>query len=205
MLLLIDNNDSFTHNLWQWLQADSDAEVVVKRHDELTSAQLEYESLKGIILSPGPGTATNPADLGICQTVLVTCPPGLPLLGVCLGMQAMLVNHSNAQLVQCPTVVHGKTHLIDRAMTGSWLLDNVPNNFQVMRYHSWAVAYDADISPYHLTASGDGWVMAIEHQANPWAGVQFHPESIGTPEGRRILQNFLAKAGCLKNMVESVV
>lgn len=179
-------------------------DVVVKRHDELTDAQLQYAELKGIILSPGPGTATNPADLGICQTVLATCPPTLPILGVCLGMQAMLVNHTCAPLTQCPTVVHGKTHHISLVNDNSWLLANIPEPCQVMRYHSWAVACDADIHPYRLTANGDGWVMAIEHEANPWAGVQFHPESIGTPDGRLMLRNFLAKAGCLKTEAISI-
>lgn len=198
MLLLIDNHDSFTYNLWQWLQADATVPVTVVANNAIGASELDFSLYQGIILSPGPGVATNPKDLGLCLEVLRYCPTNLPLLGVCLGMQAMVAWHSAPKhLLQCPTVTHGKTSAVNRVYDDSWLLADIPTPFTVMRYHSWAVSEQADITPYQITAATDGWVMAIEHQVNPWAGVQFHPESIGSPQGRPLLQNFLQRCGCL--------
>ncbi|MDH4378946.1 MAG: aminodeoxychorismate/anthranilate synthase component II [Vampirovibrionales bacterium] len=196
MILLIDHLDSFTHNLSQGLAVAAHhypgvGGVEVVRSNAITVKEINDLSPVGIVLSPGPGRADNPRDLGITAELLNNL-PNIPILGVCLGMQAMAVA-AGATLQLAPTVMHGKTSTVNKMVDDSWLLANVSQRFEVMRYHSWCVA--GVPKGYGVTAvePESGVVMALEHGTHPWSGVQFHPESIGTPEGQQILINFVAQ------------
>ena len=197
MILVIDNYDSFTFNLVQALQA-AGAEVVVVRNDALDIAAVEAMSddpaagLRGIVISPGPG---DPDDAGISVgTVRVAADRRIPLLGVCLGMQSMAAAFG-ASIVRAPTLVHGEASEVTH--DGAGLLQGMPPAFMAARYHSLAV--DAATLPPELRVSAmsetDRVVMGIRHVSLPMEGVQFHPESILTPQGPHLLANFLRLAG----------
>ena len=197
MILVIDNYDSFTFNLVQALQA-AGAEVVVVRNDALDIAAVEAmaddpaTSLRGIVISPGPG---DPGDAGISVgTVRVAADRRIPMLGVCLGMQSMAAAFG-ASIVRAPTLVHGEAAEVTH--DGAGLLEGMPPAFMAARYHSLAV--DAATLPPELRVSAmseaDRVVMGIRHVSLPMEGVQFHPESILTPEGPHLLANFLRQAG----------
>ena len=197
MILVIDNYDSFTFNLVQALQA-AGAEVVVVRNDALDIAAVEAmaddpaTSLRGIVISPGPG---DPGDAGISVgTVRVAADRRIPMLGVCLGMQSMAAAFG-ASIVRAPTLVHGEAAEVTH--DGAGLLEGMPPAFMAARYHSLAV--DAATLPPELRVSAmseaDRVIMGIRHVSLPMEGVQFHPESILTPEGPHLLANFLRQAG----------
>ena len=197
MILVIDNYDSFTFNLVQALQA-AGAEVVVVRNDALDIAAVEAmaddpaANLRGIVISPGPG---DPGDAGISVgTVRVAADRRIPMLGVCLGMQSMAAAFG-ASIVRAPTLVHGEAAEVTH--DGAGLLAGMPPAFMAARYHSLAV--DAATLPPELRVSAmsetDRVVMGIRHVSLPMEGVQFHPESILTPEGPHLLANFLRQAG----------
>ena len=197
MILVIDNYDSFTFNLVQALQA-AGAEVVVVRNDALDIAAVEamaddpVANLRGIVISPGPG---DPGDAGISVgTVRVAADRRIPMLGVCLGMQSMAAAFG-ASIVRAPTLVHGEAAEVTH--DGAGLLEGMPPAFMAARYHSLAV--DAATLPPELRVSAmsetDRVVMGIRHVSLPMEGVQFHPESILTPEGPHLLANFLRQAG----------
>ena len=197
MILVIDNYDSFTFNLVQALQA-AGAEVVVVRNDALDIAAVEAmaddpaANLRGIVISPGPG---DPDDAGISVgTVRVAADRRIPMLGVCLGMQSMAAAFG-ASIVRAPTLVHGEAAEVTH--DGAGLLEGMPPAFMAARYHSLAV--DAATLPPELRISAmsetDRVVMGIRHVSLPMEGVQFHPESILTPEGPHLLANFLRQAG----------
>ncbi len=197
MILVIDNYDSFTFNLVQALQA-AGAVVVVVRNDALDIAAVEAladdpaTSLRGIVISPGPG---DPGDAGISVgTVRVAADRRIPMLGVCLGMQSMAAAFG-ASIVRAPTLVHGEAAEVTH--DGAGLLEGMPPAFMAARYHSLAV--DAATLPPELRVSAmsevDRVVMGIRHVSLPMEGVQFHPESILTPEGPHLLANFLRQAG----------
>ena len=197
MILVIDNYDSFTFNLVQALQA-AGAEVVVVRNDALEIAAVEAmaddpaANLRGIVISPGPG---DPGDAGISVgTVRVAADRRIPMLGVCLGMQSMAAAFG-ASIVRAPTLVHGEAAEVTH--DGAGLLEGMPPAFMAARYHSLAV--DAATLPPELRVSAmseaDRVVMGIRHVSLPMEGVQFHPESILTPEGPHLLANFLRQAG----------
>ena len=197
MILVIDNYDSFTFNLVQALQA-AGAEVLVVRNDALDIAAVEAmaddpaTSLRGIVISPGPG---DPGDAGISVgTVRVAADRRIPMLGVCLGMQSMAAAFG-ASIVRAPTLVHGEAAEVTH--DGAGLLEGMPPAFMAARYHSLAV--DAATLPPELRVSAmseaDRVVMGIRHVSLPMEGVQFHPESILTPEGPHLLANFLRQAG----------
>ena len=185
MILLIDNYDSFTWNLYQAMAALG-VEVRVVRNDALTVPQaLELEP-SGVVLSPGPG---RPANAGICPALIAALPERTPLLGVCLGHQA-LVEHEGGALELDPVPTHGKSSLVHH--DGSELFEDLPNPFQAGRYHSLRAERDALPDSLALTAwTEDGIVMGLKHKELPVWGVQFHPESILTGEGKHILKNFL--------------
>jgi anthranilate synthase component 2 len=196
MILLIDHLDSFTHNLCQGLAVAAQnypavGSVEVLRSSAITVEEIYALSPAGIVLSPGPGRADNPDDLGVTAELLKNL-PNIPLLGVCLGMQAMAAA-AGASLQLAPTAMHGKTSDILQTQQDSWLLARVSKRFTVMRYHSWCVAKAP--SEYRVTAMEpeSRVIMTMEHDTQPWTGVQFHPESIGTPEGEQILTNFVAR------------
>ena len=189
MILLLDNYDSFTWNLYQAM-AGLGAEVEVRRNDAITVAAILAMQPTGIVLSPGPG---KPSDAGIQPELLRALPDSMTLLGVCLGHQG-LVEACGGALERDPIPVHGKSSLVHH--DGSALFAGLPNPFQAGRYHSLRAKRDALPSELRLTAwTSDGHVMAVQHTRLPRFGVQFHPESILTPQGERLGARFLALAG----------
>jgi para-aminobenzoate synthetase component 2 len=197
MILVIDNYDSFTFNLVQALEA-SGAEVRVIRNDAIDGAEMRaladdpVAQLRGIVISPGPG---DPDHAGISvETVRVAAERGIPLLGVCLGMQSMAAAFG-ASIVRAPTLVHGEATEITH--DGAGLLEGMPPSFMGARYHSLAV--DPATLPPELRVTAmsevDRVVMGIRHVALSLEGVQFHPESVLTPDGPHLLANFLRQAG----------
>ncbi len=197
MILMIDNYDSFTFNLVQALQA-AGASVRVVRNDALTAGEIEAladdatAELRGIIVSPGPG---NPDEAGVSMDAIrVAAERGIPLLGVCLGMQAM-AQAFGATIRRAPTLVHGEASAVSH--DGLGLLSGMPDDFPAARYHSLCVdpaTLPADFS-VTATSPADGVVMGIRHRTLPLEGVQFHPESVLTPDGPHLLANFLRLAG----------
>lgn len=190
MILLVDNYDSFTYNLVQSLAA-SGAQVEVVRNDRITVESALAMNPKGIVLSPGPG---RPKGAGICLELLEKVPKDLPMLGVCLGHQAM-VESLGGTLEVDPVPTHGKDSPVHYE-PGSALFEGLPNPFDAGRYHSLR-AQRADLPEVlRLTAwTQEGLVMAVEHRERPWFGLQFHPESILTPQGDQMLQHFLRISG----------
>jgi anthranilate synthase/aminodeoxychorismate synthase-like glutamine amidotransferase len=197
MILVIDNYDSFTFNLVQALQA-AGADVRVIRNDQVTRAGVEAmagdpgEDLRGIVISPGPG---NPDSAGVSVAAIeVAAEHGIPLLGVCLGMQSMGAAWG-ASIVRAPTLVHGEAS--DVHHDGLGLLAGMPQDFPAARYHSLCVdpATLPDVLYVTATSPEDGVVMGLRHRTLPIEGVQFHPESVLTPDGPHLLANFLRLAG----------
>ena len=185
MLLLIDNYDSFTYNLFHYL-GQLGAEVVVRRNDELTSAAALALRPKAIVLSPGPCT---PNEAGICLDLIKHANGSFPILGVCLGHQAIAQAYG-ARVVRAPQPMHGKLSKIHHKGTG--LFRGLNNDFLATRYHSLTVAPDSVPASLEVTAtSDDGVIQGLAHKAHPVHGVQFHPESIASENGHALLQNFL--------------
>jgi anthranilate phosphoribosyltransferase len=190
MILIIDNYDSFTYNLVQLLAALG-AEVEVRRNDAISPAEALGMAPAGIVVSPGPGT---PADAGISRDVIrAAADAGVPVLGVCLGHQA-IAEVFGGTVCRAPRAVHGKTDEVTH--DGQALFAGIPSPFTATRYHSLCV--DADSIPDVLEVQAttpDGVVMGLRHRTLPIFGVQFHPESVLTPEGTKLLANFLDVAG----------
>lgn len=199
VILLLDNYDSFTWNLVQALSALG-ADVVVHRSDALTAREFLALEPAAIVLSPGPG---RPADAGAMPELLRVLPDHVPLLGVCLGHQALVERYGGA-LERDPEPVHGRASLVAHAQTG--LFAGLPNPFPAARYHSLRARRDTLPRELALTAwTADGLVMAVEHATLPRFGVQFHPESILTPDGTQLLANFLALTGHANGDVRAAV
>lgn len=185
MILLIDNYDSFSYNLYQ-LIGEMEPDIKVIRNDELNTDEIDALSPSHIILSPGPG---KPADAGICIDAVKKLYKKHPILGVCLGHQA-ICEAFGADIIHAKNLMHGKTSVISIKNEGifSGLSENIP----VARYHSLAVYKTTLPDCLKITAyADDGEIMAVSHTSYPVFGVQFHPESILTPDGKKILQNFL--------------
>ncbi len=190
MILVIDNYDSFTFNLVQYLQ-QLGAEVEVVRNDALTVVQALAKQPQAVLLSPGPCT---PNEAGICLDLIgAAAETGLPLLGVCLGHQA-LGQAFQGRVVRAPSLMHGKTSLITH--NGRSVFAGLPSPFTATRYHS-LIVDRASLPPVlEITAeSDDGLIMGLAHRELPLHGVQFHPESIATEHGHQLLANFLDIAG----------
>ncbi len=186
MLLVIDNYDSFTYNLVQYL-GELGAEMIVRRNDEVTIDEIENElKPERILISPGPGT---PDDAGISLEVLKFFGDKLPILGVCLGHQA-IGQIFGGKVVRAPEPIHGKPVEIEH--DGKTIFKNLENNFPAARYHSLIVERDSLPDCLEISAeSPDRLIMAMRHKTYKIEGVQFHPESILTPVGKKLLQNFL--------------
>ena len=190
-VLLIDNYDSFTYNLVHYLQDISpDVEVQVVRNDALTAKEALAKGADAIVLSPGPCT---PDDAGICLEVIKLADDTPPILGVCLGHQA--IGQAMGGIVEgAKDIVHGKAW--DVKVLGGDLFAGVPEHFHAVRYHSLAIRSDGMPNVLSVDAeTADGEVMAVSHATRPVYGVQFHPESIGSQYGKVMLANFLKKAG----------
>jgi anthranilate synthase component 2 len=198
MILVIDNYDSFTHNLVQYLGElsaatkrsglgnDSDA-IQVFRNDQISLEEIRRLQPQGIVLSPGPG---RPEQAGICNDIIRELTGLIPILGVCLGHQCIGLNYG-AQVVLAPTLMHGKTSLIFHEGIG--VFKGLPNPFTATRYHSLVIQRETCPDTLRITASTeDGVVMGVQHRDYPsLQGVQFHPESILTAQGKALLMNFL--------------
>ena len=187
-VLVIDNYDSFTYNLVQEL-AELGAEPTVVRNDAWTLEQVRDFAPDGIVISPGPGSPENPRDIGISNDVIRELGPTIPLLGVCLGHQCIGYVFG-ARIKRAPELLHGKTSQIYHR--GEGVLDGLPIPFEATRYHSLVVERASLPHDLKVTAeTHDEIVMAVRHREYPIEGVQFHPESVLTPEGIRLLRNFL--------------
>jgi len=189
MLLLIDNYDSFTYNLVHFL-GELGAECEVVRNDKITADAAIKMAPQAIVLSPGPCT---PNEAGICLELIEKAGPKIPLLGVCLGHQAIGQVYGG-KVVRAPTVMHGKLSTIET--TGKGLFASMPKRFEVTRYHSLIVERASLPADLEVTAeTADGIIMGVQHRTHPVHGVQFHPESIASEHGHDILANFLRFAG----------
>lgn len=186
MILLIDNYDSFTYNLYQYL-VELGTEVQVKRNDALSCDDALAMNPRAIVASPGPG---RPKDAGITKEIIARAPPSLPFLGVCLGHQS-LGEAFGGKVISAPKLMHGKTSTVRH--DGKTLFSNLPQSITVMRYHSLILASDSIPDEFEISANNneDDEVMGIRHKTRPLEGVQFHPESIMTEHGKAMLGNFL--------------
>jgi anthranilate synthase/aminodeoxychorismate synthase-like glutamine amidotransferase len=186
MVFVLDNYDSFTYNLVQYL-GELGAEVTVRRNDRVTIEQIAALGPARIVISPGPG---RPEDAGLTPEVIRTFGPRIPVLGVCLGHQAIGYVYG-ARVVRAHTPMHGKTSVVEH--DGRGVFDGLAEPFVASRYHSLVVAED-DLPPaleVSARTREDGTIMGLRHRRFPVHGVQFHPESVLTSEGRRMLRNFL--------------
>jgi len=187
-VLVIDNYDSFTYNLVQEL-AELGAEPTVVRNDAWTLDQVRDFAPDGIVISPGPGSPENARDIGISNDVIRELGPQIPLLGVCLGHQCIGYVFGG-RITRAPELLHGKTSQIYHR--GEGVLDGLPIPFEATRYHSLIVERASLPHDLKVTAeTHDEIVMAVRHREYPIEGVQFHPESVLTSEGMRLLRNFL--------------
>jgi anthranilate synthase/aminodeoxychorismate synthase-like glutamine amidotransferase len=186
MVLVIDNYDSFTYNLVQYL-GELGATVVVRRNDEATIDALRALAPARVVISPGPG---RPEQAGVSLEVIKEFGPRLPLLGVCLGHQAIGLAFGG-DVIRAPLPIHGKTSTVEHNSQG--VFAGLSSSFQAGRYHSLVVDETSMPGELEVTArtKEDGLVMGLRHRTMPIHGVQFHPESVLTNEGRRILRNFL--------------
>ena len=182
---MLDNYDSFTYNLVQYL-GELGSELIVERNDKITIDEIHELDPDGIVLSPGPG---RPENAGIMNDMIKTFAGQKPILGVCLGYQG-IAQVFGSTIGYAPTLMHGKTSQIIH--DHSTLFKDVPNPFEATRYHSLIVVKETLSDDFKITAhTPDDIIMAIEHKTMPLFGLQFHPESIMTKEGKLILNNFL--------------
>jgi anthranilate synthase/aminodeoxychorismate synthase-like glutamine amidotransferase len=185
MILLIDNYDSFTYNLYQYL-CELGAEVEVVRNDKITVKEIEQKQPEKIVVSPGP---RRPEDAGISNDVIKHFGESIPILGVCLGHQCVGYSYGGS-IVGAGEIMHGKTSLISH--DGKGVFNGLPNPFEAIRYHSLAVYKDDLPEELEVTAWTDnGLIMGVRHVNFPVEGIQFHPESIMTGVGKDLLNNFI--------------
>lgn len=213
-VLIIDNYDSFTFNLYQYVgeilqtvSGSENADVIVKRNDEISLADVQAMNLDRIIISPGPGSPDDPAYFGVCAEVIETMGKTVPLLGVCLGMQG-IAHVFGGKVVRAGVPMHGKTSPIRHDNQGVY--HGLPQDVDIMRYHSLMVQADGlpecltvtaavtsedqvELGLTELVAKGEE-IMGLRHKDYPIQGVQFHPESFATEGAKRLLSNFLLQA-----------
>ena len=211
-ILIIDNYDSFTFNLYQYCgeilneyDLENITEITVKRNDELTINDVKKLDPKKIIISPGPGSPEDKKYFGICNNIILELGPYIPILGICLGMQG-IVNAYGGKIIHATEPMHGKTSFLLHDESG--IHKNIPQNIEIMRYHSLIVDRKTlpdcfivnGISQDHevdqklknlkkITIKND--IMAVTHKSYPIYGIQYHPESFGSEGGKEILRNFL--------------
>jgi len=185
MLLLLDNYDSFTYNIYQMI-TNLGAEVEVVRNDAITIQEIHAKKYKGIVISPGPGP---PKDAGITEAVIQELGAEIPILGICLGHQA-IGEVFGGKVVRASEIVHGKASPIHHHGTG--LYRGIPADAQVARYHSLIIERETLPDVLDITSElHDGAIMGVRHKTYPIEGIQFHPESILTPVGKMIMTNYL--------------
>ena len=185
MLLLLDNYDSFTYNVYQLL-TNLGAEVEVVRNDVTTVDEIRTKKYKGIVISPGPGL---PKDAGITENVIRELGSEIPILGICLGHQA-IGEVFGGKIVRAKEIVHGKASPIRHHGTG--IYRNIHAGTQVARYHSLIIERESLPDVLEITSDlGDGTIMGVRHKTLPIEGIQFHPESILTRDGRTMMENYL--------------
>ena len=191
MLLLLDNYDSFTYNIYQ-LFSDIGAQVEVVRSDKISIDGIRANGYRGIIISPGPGI---PQDAGISEEVIRQLGGEIPILGICLGHQA-IGEVFGGRVVRAGEIVHGKASPIRHSGTG--LYRDLPNPTEVARYHSLIIARENLPDVLDVTSQlDDGTIMGVRHKTLPIEGIQFHPESILTPDGRAMMKNYLKDIGAV--------
>ncbi len=193
-VLIIDNYDSFTYNLYQLVgeileRENKDFVLDVFRNDEISILQIKKAGYEKIIISPGPGDPSDEKYFGVCGDVLTYLGKTIPVFGVCLGMQG-IGHYYGGKVSQASNVMHGKTSIIKHS--GSGLFKGLPQDLEVMRYHSLIVESDNLPEDLEIVAtSQDGGIMGLQHKKFPIMGVQFHPESFATEGGKQIIKNFL--------------
>lgn len=190
-IYIIDNYDSFTYNIVQQMMQIYGNDIETIFNDELSFDELKRKKPKGIIISPGPGHPANQKDFGICSQIIkrrdeLNC----PILGICLGHQGIAFNFGGS-IQHADRVVHGKSSLLNQT-TPSRMFEGLPENFEAIRYHSLIVDKNSLPKELKITAIDQNTeqIMAIEHKSEPLFGLQFHPESIGTLYGEKIMRNF---------------
>ncbi len=189
MIVMIDNFDSFTYNLVQYLR-QLGSEVAVARNNTLSVEDIAQMAPRGIVISPGPG---RPENAGVSMAAIKTFSGQIPLLGVCLGHQAIAAAFGG-RIIAAKALMHGKTS--DVTTDGRSLFSRIKQPFVAMRYHSLAVSRDHLPDCLEVTAeSDDGEIMGLRHREHPTEGLQFHPESIMTTVGKRLLRNFVKQCG----------
>ena len=191
MLLLLDNYDSFTYNIYQ-LFSDLGAQVEVIRSDKISIDEIRAKDYRGVIISPGPGI---PQDAGISEEVIRQLGGEIPILGICLGHQA-IGEVFGGRVVRAGEIVHGKASPICHCGTG--LYQGIPEHTQVARYHSLIIERESLPDVLEVTSQLDnGTIMGVRHKTFPIEGIQFHPESILTPDGRAMMKNYLKDIGAV--------
>ncbi|MBU0991495.1 MAG: aminodeoxychorismate/anthranilate synthase component II [Proteobacteria bacterium] len=191
MIVMIDNYDSFTYNLFQYMEMLG-ATVKVFRNDQFTMDEMKEMDPKGLVISPGPG---RPEDAGLTLDVIRQFSGVKPILGVCLGHQS-IAQAFGGQVVPAKKLMHGKTSMVHA--NGRHLYKGITKPFQAMRYHSLAVSREGFPDCLEITSeTEDGEIMGLRHKTFEIEGIQFHPESIMTPVGKRLLRNFLNTAGAI--------
>ena len=191
MLLLLDNYDSFTYNIYQ-LFSDIGAQVEVIRSDKISIDEIRTNGYRGVIISPGPGI---PQDAGISEEVIRQLGGEIPILGICLGHQA-IGEVFGGRIVRAGEIVHGKASPIRHCGTG--LYQGIPEHTQAARYHSLIIERESLPDVLEVTSQLDnGTIMGVRHKTFPIEGIQFHPESILTPDGRAMMKNYLKDIGAV--------
>lgn len=193
-VVIIDNYDSFSYNLYQMIQTETEAPVEVYRNDQIDFDTLRAKQPLRVILSPGPGHPAIAEDFGICAEIIQRQPElNCPVLGVCLGHQG-IAHYLGGRVIGAPEIVHGESRQMKITKT-SPIFEGLPERFDAMRYHSLLVDEQTLPDDLEITVRDveSNIPMAMQHRNWPVFGIQFHPESIGTPQGKQILRNFLAQ------------
>ena len=192
-ILIIDNYDSFTFNLYQYAgeilkDSGKDFAIDVVRNDQISLEGIKKRKYDRVIISPGPGDPSDSAYFGVCGEVIIKLGKKIPILGVCLGMQGMAY-YFGGRVIKARLPMHGKISIIKH--DGKGVFKGLPQNLEVMRYHSLIAEKETLPKVLEITAEANGEIMGLRHKKYPVEGIQFHPESIFTDGGKRLLRNFL--------------